>query len=112
MSNLKQQAAERAAELQRMQVRALPCGPRFKCLTALQAATLGGNNALEKELAASLQVISKLEADVNVARGQKDDISLAMSSLEKQVENASARLEEWCMLFCSAREVTFACKAG
>ena len=66
-------------------------------LTALQDATLGGTNALEKELAASLQVISKLEGEVNAARGQRDDVSLAVASLNKQLENASARLGQCCL---------------
>ena len=72
-------------------------------LTALQDATLGGTNALGKELAASLQVISKLEGEVNAARGQRDDVSLAVASLNQQLENASARLEQCCLLRCCTR---------
>jgi hypothetical protein len=58
---------------------------------AAQHAVNSGDKALEKELAASLQVISKLEADVNSARAQTNDTKLAMGSLEKQLESASAR---------------------
>jgi uncharacterized protein YhaN len=58
---------------------------------APQEAAKGGATALEQELAASLQVISKLEADLNASRSQTDDVKLAMASLEKQLENATAR---------------------
>ena len=57
----------------------------------LQDAVVGGEKALEKELAASLQVISKLEGDINTSRAQTDSAKLALSILEKQTENIAAR---------------------
>ena len=61
----------------------------------LQDAVVGGEKTLEKELAASLQVISKLECDINASRAQTDNAKLALSTLEKQLENATIR-------YCSA----------
>jgi hypothetical protein len=57
----------------------------------VQDAVVGGDKALEKELAAALQVITKLEGDVNASRANTDAAKLAVASLEKQVENATAR---------------------
>ena len=57
----------------------------------VQDAVVGGEKSLEKELAAALQVITKLEGDVNSSRANTDAARLALASLEKQVENATAR---------------------
>ena len=65
----------------------------------VQDAVVGGEQSLEKELAAALQVITKLEGDVNASRANTDAARLALASLEKQVENATAR---WVGALCVA----------
>jgi thiamine kinase-like enzyme len=78
VETLKQQAVDRAAELQRM-----------------QDAVAGGGSTLEQELTAALQVISQLETEMNNSRSQTDESRRLASSLEKQLENVNAR----CALF-------------
>ncbi len=92
VEELKRQAADRASELQRMQASRC-CFHLRRCCSSrhVQAAVVGGEKALEKELAAALQVISKLEGDVNASRANTDAAKLAVASLEKQLETATAR---------------------
>ncbi len=67
----------------------LPCASASS--QSPQDAVVGGDKALEKELAASLRVISKLESDINVSRAQTDVVKLSMCTLEKQLENMTER---------------------
>ena len=60
----------------------------------MQEAVAGGGEAIERELTNALQVITKLEADLNDARTQTDDAKLAASSLEQQMANVQVRLGE------------------
>ena len=60
----------------------------------MQEAVAGGGEAIERELTNALQVITKLETDLNDARTQTDDAKLAATSLEQQMTNVQVRLGE------------------
>jgi hypothetical protein len=72
-----------------------------------QDAVVGGEKALEKELAASLQVISKLETDINASRAQTDSAKLAVSTLEKQLENVTIRYHSAAFRTLNSKSVSF-----